>query len=71
MLGVPGAHGGVQAVAGDHQVVRAGELVDVGSLGAEVDHDAELAATLVQDLEQPLAGEGGEAVPPLVIISPR
>ena len=52
----------VEPVAGDDQVVGAGELVDVGRLGAVVERDAELAAAVLQDLEQPPARHRGEPV---------
>ena len=51
---------GVRPVGGDHQVVLAGERVDVRGLGAEVDADAELRAAFLQDLQQVLAAHRGE-----------
>ena len=54
-VGVPAADRGLEPVAGDDEVVGAGQLVDVRRLGAEVDRHAELAAAGLQDLQQPLA----------------
>ncbi len=53
---------GVETVAGDDQVVRAGQLVDVGSLGAVVQRDPELAAAVLQDLQQSTPRHRREAV---------
>src|SRR5690606_36484248 len=61
-VGVLRAHRGVHAVRGDHQVVRGGELVDVGRLGPEQQLDPEVGAALLQQLQQPAAAHRGEAV---------
>ena len=52
----------MHAVGGDDQVVRGGERGGVRGLGAEAELDAEAAAALVQDLQEPAPAEGGEAV---------
>ena len=59
-VGVPTADAGVQAVGGHDQVVRRSELVDVGRLGPEVQRHVELAASLVEDLQEPAAAHRGE-----------
>ena len=52
-VGVPRAHRRVEAVGRDHQVVRRSELLDAGSLGAEVHSHVERRAPGLQDLQQP------------------
>ena len=61
-VGVLGADRGVEAVGGEHQVVRRPQLVGVGRLGAVVDGDAELGHAPLQDLQQVLAAHRGEAL---------
>lgn len=57
-----GAGGAVHPVGGDDQVVVGGELGGGRGGGAEAEVDAEAGAALVQDLQEPSAAEGGEAV---------
>ena len=54
--------GGVDPVGGDHQVA-VGEGVQVGRLPLEGQLDPDLAAAPLEDLQQPLAGDGREHVP--------
>ena len=61
-LRVPGAHVGVDAVGGEHEVVFGGQLVDVGSVRAEVHGNVQGRSTCLEQLEQTLAGHRGEAV---------
>ena len=63
LVGVLGAHQRVDAVRRDHQVVVAGELLDIGGRRAEVDVDPEVRAPTLEDLEQSLAAQRREAVP--------
>ena len=58
-----GADRRVEAVGRDHQVVRRGELLDAGSLGAEVHGHVERRAPRLQDLQQPTPAHRREAVP--------
>jgi hypothetical protein len=59
-VGRPG--GAVYAVGGDDEVVLPGQAVGVRGLGAKAQLDAEGAAAVVQDLQEPAAAEGGETV---------
>ena len=61
-VGVARADGRVEAVAGDDQVVRRGELGDVGCRRTEAEVDAEVAAALLEDLEQPAPAHRRERV---------
>ena len=63
LVGVLGAHERVEAVRRDHEVVVAGELLDVRGGRAEVDVDPEVRAPTLEDLEQSLAAQRREAVP--------
>lgn len=61
-VGVGPAGHAVDPVGGDDQVVVGGQLGGGRGFGAEAEVDAEAGAALVQDLQQPAAAEGGEAV---------
>src|SRR5690606_37616089 len=61
-VGEGGAGAAVHPVGGHHQVVAAGQSGRFRRLGAEPQIDAEGAAAGVQDLQQPVPAEGGEAV---------
>ncbi len=56
------AGGAVHTVGGDDQVVLPREPVDVRSLGGEPQFHAERAAACVQDLQEPVPAQRGEAV---------
>ena len=51
-VGVPLPHGRVEPVGAQDEVVRRGELGDVGSIAAEVQGHAQLEAARLEDLEQ-------------------
>ena len=63
LVGVLGAHERVEAVRRDHEVVVAGELLDIRGSRAELDVDPEVRAPTLEDLEQSLAAQRREAVP--------
>ena len=62
LVGVLGAHERVDAVRRDHEVVVAGQLLDIRGGRAEPDVDPEVRAPTLEDLEQPLAAQRREAV---------
>jgi hypothetical protein len=59
-VSLPG--GAVHAVGGDDEVVRLREPGRVRRLGAEAQLDAEVAAALLQDFEEPLSAQCRETV---------
>ncbi len=62
MLAVGVADTAVDAVGGDHQVVGAGQVGGGRGLLSEAEVDAEGAAALVEEFEETVPAEGGEAV---------
>ncbi len=61
-VGICLAGRGADSVRGDHEVVAGGELLDGRRLGPVVHLHPELRAAPLQDLAQPVAVQGGEAV---------
>ena len=62
VLGVGGAGARVQPVARHHEVVVAGQRLDVVHLGLEAQVDAELAGTVLEQHQELLAADAAEAV---------
>jgi hypothetical protein len=61
--GIAGTHGRVDPVGGDHQVVLAAQPGHVRRLRPEPQLDPEVAAALLEDLQQPAPADRGEPVP--------